>query len=250
MDVRIYPLNTGFIRLDKGAYITPGEGYGVGVEVPTWAFLVTDGKEKVLVDTGMCETKIADWHHPGSYQPAGFRIDERLRRLGVEAEEINAVFFTHLHWDHCSNMKLFSRARYYVHSRELTFARDPHVLYYKSYQSKKLGVIPPFEGVEFQAVDGEFRYNDFISLFPSPGHCPGHQSVEVKTVQGKYVIAGDAVFADENMKPDKHRNLPFTPMGRYVNVFEMFSSMEAIFARADNILTSHGTEVSHKDVYP
>jgi N-acyl homoserine lactone hydrolase len=243
-------MNTGFIRLDKGAYITPGEGNGVEVEVPTWAFLVTYGEEKVLVDTGMSETERADWHHPGSYQPEGLRIDEQLGKLGVGPKEIDAVLFTHLHWDHCSNMKLFSNAAYYVHSRELDFARDPHVLYYKSYESEKLGVTPPFEGVEFQAVNGEFRYNDFITLFPTPGHCPGHQSVEVKTDRGTYVIAGDAVFADENMKPDKHRNLPFTPMGRYVNVFEMFGSMETIFARADHILTSHGTRVSRKTVYP
>lgn len=250
MSMRIYPLNTGFIRLDKGAYITPGKGYGVEVEVPTWAFLVDDGKEKILVDTGMSETKTADWHHPGSYQPEGFRIDEQLGKLGVRAEEINAVFFTHLHWDHCSNMKLFSNARYYVHGKELAFAHNPHILYYKSYESVKLGVVPPFEGVDFQVVDGKFKYNDFITLFPTPGHCPGHQSVEVKTEQGTYVIAGDAVFADENMKPDKHRNLPFTPMGRYVNVFEMFSSMETIFARADYILTGHGEGVSSKNIYP
>ncbi len=250
MDVRIYPLNTGFIRLDKGAYITPGEGYGEEVEVPTWAFFVTDGKEKLLVDTGMSETRTADWHHPGSYQPEGFSIGERLGELGVRAEEINAVFFTHLHWDHCSNMKLFSRARYYVHAKELAFARDPHVLYCKSYESAKVGMVPPFEGVKFEAVEGEFRYNDFLTLFPTPGHCPGHQSVEVKTKQGIHVIAGDAVFADDNLKADKRRNLPFTPMGRYVNVFEMFSSMEAIFARADHILTGHGLGVSCKHVYP
>ena len=250
MNTIIYPLNTGYIRLDKGAYITPGDGYGMEVEVPTWAFFVTDGKEKLLVDTGMSETKSADWQHKGSHQPEGFRIDEQLGKLGVKPEEIDAVFFTHLHWDHCSNMKLFSNAQFYVHEKELAFARDPHLLYHKSYESKKLGVVPPFDGVEFQIVDGEFKYNNFITLFPTPGHCPGHQSVEVKTDQGTYIIAGDAVFADENMKPDHHRNLPFTPMGRYVNVFEMFSSMETIFDRADHILTGHGMGVSFTNVYP
>jgi len=250
MDVRIYPFNTGFIRLDKGAYITPGDGYGMEVEVPTWAFFVTYGKEKLLVDTGMSETKTADWHHKGSYQPEGFRIDEHLEKLGVTPADIDAVFFTHLHWDHCSNMKLFTNARFYVHARELAFARDPHLLYYKSYESKKLGAHPPFEDVPFRTVDGEFRYNDFITLFPTPGHCPGHQSVEVKTTQGTYVIAGDAVFADENLKPDTHRGLSFTPMGRYVNVFEMFDSMGKILARADHILTGHGMGVSFKQVYP
>lgn len=250
MGFRIYPINTGFIKLDKGAYITPGQGSGVEVEVPAWAFFVTGGKEKILVDTGMSETKRADWHHPGSYQPDGFRIDEQLEKLGVTAEEIDTVIFTHLHWDHCSNMKCFSNAKYYVHAKELAFARDPHILYYKSYESPKLGVAPPFDGVDFQIVEGEYEYNDHITLFPTPGHCPGHQSVAVKTEEGVYVIAGDAVFADENLKPETHRNLPFTPMGRYVNVFEMFGSMEKIFQRAGHILTGHGNGVSQKTFYP
>jgi N-acyl homoserine lactone hydrolase len=250
MDVRIYPLNTGFIKLDKGSYITPGKDNGVEVEVPTWAYYVTDGKENILVDTGMSETERADWHHPGSYQPEGYRIDERLAGLGLQPDEIHTVIFTHLHWDHCSNMKLFRNAKYYVHARELRFALDPHILYYKSYESKKLGGAPPFEDASFETVEREYTYNHFITLLPTPGHCPGHQSVGVQTNGGLYVIAGDAVFADENLEPDEHRGLPFTPMGRYVNVFEMFASMESIFKKADHILTGHGTGVSKKKVSP
>lgn len=250
MDVKIYPVNTGFITLDKGAYVTMGKGYGESVEVPTWAFLVTDKREKILVDTGMCETERASWHHQGSYQPEGFRIDERLKKLGVEVEEINTVILTHLHWDHCSNMKLFKKAVFYVHSRELQFALDPHVLYYKSYESKKLGVAPPFENVELKTVDGEYDYNSFITLFPTPGHSPGHQSVAVRTAEGLYVIAGDAIFSEENLEADKERNLPFTPMGRYVNVFEMFNSMKTIVRMADYTLPGHGKGVAQKDVYP
>ncbi len=250
MDVKIFPLNTGLITLDKGAYVTPGKGNGTEIEVPTWAFLISTDKEKILVDTGMSETKIADWHHPGSHQPEGYRIDERLHQLGVGVDDINTVLFTHLHWDHCSNMKMFRKARFFVHRRELEFALDPHLLYYKSYESKKIGGNPPFEGVDFVAVDGEYDYNGFITLFPTPGHCPGHQSVAVKTSKGVYVIAGDAVFADANLEPDKHRNLPFTPMGRFVNVFEMFASMEDIFGRANHILTGHGEAVAGQTVYP
>ncbi len=250
MSAKIYPINTGFIRLDKGLYITGGVGYGQEVEVPTSSFLVTDGTEKILIDTGMSDTRRADWHHPGSYQPEGFRIDEKLAKLGVTPEEIGAVIFTHLHWDHCANTGLFKNATFWVHQKELDFALDPHVLYYKSYESENLNVEAPFKDVTFETVDGEYQYNDFITMFPTPGHCPGHQSVAVETERGVYVIAGDAVFADQNLEPDKHRNLPFTPMGRYVNVFEMFESMEKIIDRADVVLTGHGQGVYEQEVYP
>lgn len=240
MTVQIYPLNTGFISLDRGAYITGGYGYGQEVKVPTNAFLVVDGGSKILVDTGMADTERAHWHHPGSYQPEGFRIDQRLAALGVLPQEIEAVILTHLHWDHCFNLKLFQQARFFVHQKELDFARDPHILYLKSYESPKLGVEPSFGGVDFQAVNGEHRYRANIVMFPTPGHSPGHQSVEVTTEAGVYVIAGDAMFADENLLPDEKRGLPFTPMGRYVNVFEMYASMEEIVQRGDVVLTAHG----------
>jgi N-acyl homoserine lactone hydrolase len=240
MDVQIFPMNTGFIRLDQGAYITPGRGYGTKVMVPCNAFLVTDGRARVLVDTGMCETARAELHHPGSHQPEGHRIDHQLASLGVEASDIDAVIFTHLHWDHCANMKLFRRARFYVHRRELEFASRPHPLYARSYDSASLGVEPAFQGVDFEAVEGEQVYNSFIAMFPTPGHCPGHQSVAVETRAGVYVIAGDAVFADANLEPDPHRGLPFTPMGRFVDVFEMYDSMERIIRRARVVLTAHG----------
>lgn len=250
MVVQIYPMNTGFIRLDKGVYITGGQGYGEEVEVPTWAFFITDGKEKILVDTGMSHTEEADIHHPGSYQPEGFRIDYRLNEMGVHAEEIDAVIFTHLHWDHCANMHLFENARYYVHNKELLFALDPHCLYYKSYCSREIGLTPPFENKHFDILEGEYQYNDFITIFPTPGHCPGHQSVAVQTAKGLYVIAGDAVFADENLLPDTHRNLPFTPMGRFVNIFELYDSMKQIIKKADFVLPSHGKSVGDQLVYP
>jgi N-acyl homoserine lactone hydrolase len=250
MSAKIYPINTGFIRLDKGQYITGGSGYGEEVDVPTNVFLVIDGNEKILVDTGMTETSRADWHHPGSYQPEGFRIDQRLLELEVEPDEISVVIFTHLHWDHCSNMRLFRNAEFWVHQCELDFALNPHVLYYKSYESEKLGIEPPFKDVAFNTLSGEYQLNDFITIFPTHGHCPGHQSVAVKTEGGVYVIAGDAVFSDENLKPDNHRNLPFTPMGRYVNVFEMFESMERIIKRADVVLPAHGRGVFRQTVYP
>jgi glyoxylase-like metal-dependent hydrolase (beta-lactamase superfamily II) len=251
MDIKIYPINTGFIRLDKGIYVTSrAADYGHEVDVPTNVFLIIAGKEKILVDTGMSETQEADWHHPGSYQPEGFRIDFQLSKLGVDPEEINRVIFTHLHWDHCANMKLFKNAEFWVHRQELEFALDPHILYYRSYNSEKLGVEPAFKGVEFKIVEGEYQLNDVISLFPTPGHCPGHQAVAVNTEKGTFVIAGDAVFSDENLEPDEHRNLPFTPMGRFVSVFDLYESMTRVIDRADVVLPGHGQGVYKQEFYP
>jgi N-acyl homoserine lactone hydrolase len=35
------------------------------------------------------------------------------------------VIFTHLHWDHCSNVNLFPNARFTVQDKELRYAVSP-----------------------------------------------------------------------------------------------------------------------------
>ena len=72
---------------------------------------------------------------------------DELRKLGVDPDQIDICIFTHLHWDHCANMGLFRNATFFVHSRELDFALDPHVLYEKSYESERLGVTRAKTGI-------------------------------------------------------------------------------------------------------
>ena len=141
---KIYPLKTGTIIVDQGAYVTRGIGLGREVEIPGTAWYVTDGRRKIMVDAGMCHTKLADWHHKGSRQEPGEAVHEQLRARGVDPAEIEWVILTHLHWDHCHNLDQFPKARFLVHSRELDFARDPIPPYYKSYEHPRLGKTPPF----------------------------------------------------------------------------------------------------------
>ena len=175
MDYKIIPLNTGTITLDQGAYCTLGRGIGTKVDTPSTAWCITDGTEHFLVDTGMCDTERANkWHHEG-FQPKGGRIDEQLMsRAGIRPDQISAVFFTHLHWDHCSNMKLFEKARYYVQSRELEFALNPTLPpYYRSYEASILGIEAPFTGCSFITVEGEYVYQRRDHLLPNAGPLRG-----------------------------------------------------------------------------
>ena len=174
-----------------------------------------------------------------------------MSRAGIRPDQISAVFFTHLHWDHCSNMKLFEKARYYVQARELEFALNPTLPpYYRSYEAPILGIEAPFTGCSFITVDGEYVYNDAITFFPTPGHSVGHQSVAVRTAKGTVVIAGDAVFVEENMQGDPGALLEFIPIGRYTNYFEMWNSFKEIKRRADLVLPGHDARVFDRQSYP
>lgn len=249
MDLTIYPLNTGFISIFKGFHATQGRGIDHRMEIPATTWYIDGTPQKVLVDTGMCDTERANrWHHKGSRQTQP--ITEALARIGVQPEDIDIVIFTHLHWDHCANMKAFVNARFIVHQVELDFALNPLPPYYRSYEATALGIVPPFAGVEFDVVNGEEEVLPGIVVFPTPGHSPGHQSVAVETAEGTYVIAGDAVFVYENLEGDLDRQLPYIPIGRFVNFFDMWRSIEAIDQRADFVLPGHDSAVFDQEYYP
>jgi len=202
-----------------------------------------------MVDIGMCHTSLADWHHHGSWQEPGEAVHERLRALGVDPAEIELIIFTHLHWDHCHNLDQFPNARFLVSAREYEFALDPIPPYYKSYEHHKLGKRAPFVGIPFETLDGEKEVLPGILVFPTPGHSPGHQSVAVDTESGVHVIAGDAVFAYDNLQPASE-HLPFTILGRFTDIIAAWRSLEEIVKRADVVLPGHDMRTMDVEVYP
>jgi N-acyl homoserine lactone hydrolase len=231
MDLRIVPINTGFIQVDKGGTLTQGRGYGEKIFIPAIAWYVNGGEEKVMVDTGMCETARADrYHHAGSYQEEDQRIDRALKKVGVDPEEISKVIFTHLHWDHCHNHGLFKNAKFYAHADEVKFALTPLPPYYRSYESPHLGIVPPFSGTPFQLTEGQEEITEGISVFPTPGHSPGHQSVAVE---------GDIA-----------NHLPFIMNGRYIDLQSSWESFFKIKERAKFVLPGHEIRVFDQREYP
>jgi glyoxylase-like metal-dependent hydrolase (beta-lactamase superfamily II) len=248
-EYQIRPLKTGTIIVDKGAYITRGIGLGQEVEIPAAAWYLSDDQRKVMVDTGMCHTALADWHHPGSRQEPGEAVHERLRAIGVDGAEIEMIIFTHLHWDHCHNLDRFPNARFLVNAREYAFAMDPIPPYYKSYEHHRLGKRAPFADIRFETIEGEVEVLPGIRVFPTPGHSPGHQSVSVDTEAGVHVIAGDAVFSHENLAP-AGEHLPFTVMGRFMDIVAAWHSLEEIVKRADVVLPGHDMGTTEVAVYP
>jgi len=245
----IRPLKTGTIIVDKGAYVTRGKGLGEDLEIPATAWYLTDGRHKIMVDTGMCHTELADWHHKGSWQNPGEAVQERLRAIGVDPSEIELIIFTHLHWDHVHNLKHFPNAKMVVNAREYAFALDPIPPFYKSYEHPKLGIKAPFADIDVETIEGESELLPGITVFPTPGHSPGHQSVAVNTEGGVHVIAGDAVFSYDNLEPESG-HLTFTIMGRFMDIVASWRSLEEIVRRADVVLPGHDNRTMDVEVYP
>jgi glyoxylase-like metal-dependent hydrolase (beta-lactamase superfamily II) len=244
----IRPIVTGYTKTNKSTYIYHHSTHGFYdvegfEELPVTTFLVEGDSKLIMIDTGMSCTEIAHkYHHPGSHQPEGYAIHEQLAKLGVNPADIDMVILTHLHWDHCYNLDKFTKAKFYVQREEYEFALNPIPLYYKSYEYPVLGLKPQFDGIKFELIDGEAEIIEGISVYPSPGHSVGHQTVVVNTAEGAYHCCGDAIFTNDNLKPVPQIHYSITPPGRFQNVVNSWKSIEDMKERAKEdrfILATH-----------
>lgn len=123
----------------------------------------------------------------------------------------------------------------YAQRKEYEFAMNPIPLYYKSYEYKDLGIEAPFIGVKFELIDGEAEIVPGVRVYPTPGHSPGHQAVEVDTKDGTYHCVGDAIFLLDNLKPVPQIHYDLTPTARFANIVEWWESVREIKRRCPDI---------------
>ena len=114
----IYPLHVGDLKRQKSnlAYMKePGKE----IIFPLICWYCTDGARKVMIDTG--GTAPDHRWQPYTRRPEQ-TLEYQLKQLGVKAEEITDVIFTHLHWDHAGNNHLFNNAKFLCPGGRITGA--------------------------------------------------------------------------------------------------------------------------------
>ena len=162
-----------------------------------------DGRD-ILVDTGFNAEEAQARSRKLTLNPV-----DALARFGVDADGIQDVIVTHLHYDHAGNLDRFPKARFHLQDREMSFAtgrcmcqgllRHPF-----SVEHVTLMVRHVFnERVTFHNGDGEVAPG--VTLHRVGGHSDGLQVVRVETARGPVVLASDASHYYGNM----HRRSPF-----------------------------------------
>ncbi|MGH7639587.1 MAG: N-acyl homoserine lactonase family protein [Candidatus Dormibacteria bacterium] len=199
---RLLALSLGEACCDKGSVLTPGHGDGQRIHIPICGFLLlTDGGRRVLIDTGIHRDHVSDpdltWR--GTPTAEVLRpvmriedtVDYRLAALGLRGTDITDVVNTHLHFDHAGNNDAFPNATVHVQREQYEVALD-NASFPNQYWR--------LAGVHFDLLDGESDLGDGLSVIPTPGHVPGHQSVLVQLESGQnIVICGDAIYDQDNL---------------------------------------------------
>jgi len=245
----IRPLGVGTATGVPLASLVYGRGWGEFVDAAMLMFLIEGGPAPILVDTGTPGPELTARHHRVQLERAADAEPRAvLAAAGYDPADIPIVVNTHLHWDHCANNGLFSRATFVVQERELAYASDPLPLHRRSYD-RGPGSTPPWMAVHarIETVSGDCRIAEGVTVISLPGHTPGSQGVLVETAAGPYLIAGDTVDLYANWHGTSTGD--HLPSSVFFSMLDVHESFEKIDALDCTVIPSHDPLVLRTEVF-
>lgn len=169
--MKIYPIETGNIKLDGGAMFgvvpksiwqrtNPADSNNM-IDIGLRSMLIEDGNRLILIDTGM-GNKQSEKFFGYFYLSEDFSLDASLAKLGFHRDQITDVFLTHLHFDHCggciqwnSNKTLltpaFKNANFWSNNNHWNWATNPNPREKASFLSEN--ILPIKESGQLNFID-------------------------------------------------------------------------------------------------
>lgn len=227
---RIIDSTSKIAGLPMKALMKPGiEGLEMMPEAPTWSFLIEhESGRKLLFDLGI----------PTDWQDAAPAVSDRLKSMGwdisvqkptvdilkeqgIDASAIEAIVWSHWHWDHIGNPD--------------TFPSSTKLIVGPGFKDEKLPAYPEnpkadvresdFEGRELLEISfteksalqiGPFRALDYFQdgsfyLLDTPGHAVGHLAGLARTTTNPdtfIFMGGDLTHHAGELRPSEHVPLP------------------------------------------
>jgi glyoxylase-like metal-dependent hydrolase (beta-lactamase superfamily II) len=197
-----------------------------------------------LVDTGVRDVDeiqplvVAGVGHKGRFRMDMDRqsIPLLLQQEGIDPADVDYVLLTHLHYDHCSNAKLFPNARFVVSrtgwhltldpphpalTPDILFPRD--ILAYLAGEARDRLILVDDEAPDFLPGIGAFYVG---------GHTMCSQAFTVQTREGLAVFPGDTIFYYENLELNQ-------PVGLAVDILECYEAMDRVRGIVDIFVPPH-----------
>jgi len=156
---------------------------------PFGCFVVRTGDTRVLVDTGLGPIKAGPYH--------GGALLSELASAGIQPADIDVVFVTHLHADHCGSAALRSDGvmRATFPNAVYRWTSDEDAYWHGELPAGSVAREDIFEAVapQWQAADGGDSLGRGIDVIALPGHTPGSAGVVISSGDERAFLLGDAI---------------------------------------------------------
>jgi N-acyl homoserine lactone hydrolase len=205
---KLFRLDCGRSLANDESVWTPGENVGRGIEFSSTCWLIKHGSEWLLWDAGVPESAHND---PRGWSTLPklivYHLDrtltDQLAEIGLNPRDITRVAISHTHGDHIGNVAMFANATILMQQAEHSWINSPdgpndNVNQLMALARQLLGTpknLQLIDGVADVFGDGS------VTLVPTPGHTPGHQSLLVNLKNfGFIILSGDVVHSEENFE--------------------------------------------------
>lgn len=186
---RLYILNCGEGVAGDISRWSPGVNVGQSMPFVDNCYLLRHAQGWMIWDTGLTDALAAKpegqkpddprsthWYRPKT-------LASQLEQLGVKPADIKFLAVSHTHPDHTGNVEMFPQSMLLVQKAEYEWPGAGGASRFKPEHP-----VTKLEGDKDVFGDGS------VTIVPTPGHTPGHQSLLVKLPRtGALLLSGDAV---------------------------------------------------------
>jgi len=197
-------------------------------------WVLDNGTRKIVVDTGYDASEADRRARPILRDPVN-----ALEALNIDAEKIDTVIITHLHYDHAGGLDRYPNARFHMQAAEMAYATGPcmcHASLQMPFSANHVCemVKHVYSGrVVFHDGFGEVAKG--VRVHCVGGHSRGLQIVEVDTEEGVLCLASDASHYYENVLERK----PFPIVVDLEPMLSGFDTLMSLAPSPDRIIPGH-----------
>lgn len=242
-EYEIYAIKYGEREGTRGGVFMDADPHDAPLNMDYYVWLIRSPARAIVVDVGFGREE-------GERRGRTFLRDpaEGVALLGVDANAVEDVVITHMHYDHAGNLALFPTANFHIQDTEMAFvtgrAMTNKRLRHSFHLPDVLDMVTLVYGDRVMFHDGVEELFPGITLHPMPGHTRGLQSLTVNTARGTVVVASDAAHYYESFEKEPIFNT-------HENIYDMVESYRRLRRLApsdDHIIPGHDPLVLKK--YP
>ncbi|MCY1721136.1 MBL fold metallo-hydrolase [Prolixibacteraceae bacterium Z1-6] len=213
--MKLIPISAGHFHCDGGAIfgvipkILWSKAYPANesnfTQLTLRCLLVDTGEHKILIETGVGN------HYPEKYLKNNgvtsvVDLEKSLAKNGYSTADITDVFFTHLHWDHCTgaikdvNGKLelaFPNATMWSSKKQWEHAKVSNPRERAAYHTDVLNFINNSGRLTLVENEGELFPNFEVRIFD--GHTPGQMIPYIHTEKETFIYTSDLIPTTGNI---------------------------------------------------
>jgi N-acyl homoserine lactone hydrolase len=232
--LRIHPLHVGTVTRPIAKFCRALEP--AIVDLPLISWYIEGSNKRILVDTGGGDPASLPTQVRPYRREKDQTIQNALRKIGVNYEQIDIVIVTHLHWDHVGENNLFPKEKLIIQSEELRSVSLFPV-------AEKADTRDAREKVACTVISGDTEVAKGVKAILTPGHTYGLQGVLVEG-KARFFIASDTLPLFKNIESD-----PPIRSEIYVDLDQYQATIKRITDLSAFVLPGHDFRVFERAVY-